>query len=140
MHEDTRRQHEAQAALDAADAAIPNEALDQLQAWAHRALDEQETAEQLALDARDAALFATIQALVVVVRHPALVNGHDVWWLEDYDTLLEEHPEAGADFSEVRPPATWSEVENYVTITDRQAGEFNVWSDGWARNPYDDHA
>lgn len=79
-------------------------------------------------------LAEVVAELVVNVFHPDLYEGRDIWWRQDYEEFIEDHPEAAEDFEIT--PASLDDVDGYIEVMDLDRAEFNIWSEGMIRNRY----
>ena len=82
-----------------------------------------------------ARLESAVHELVVKVAHPDLAEGWDVWWREDYEQFVAQHPDAERDFA--MRPASLEEAAAFMDLLDPTAPTFALFSKGLVRNRYE---
>jgi hypothetical protein len=80
-------------------------------------------------------LESAVNELVVKVTHPDLAEGWDVWWREDYERFIAQHPDAEQDFA--MRPASLEEAAACMDLLDPSAPTFALFSKGLIRNRYE---
>jgi hypothetical protein len=80
-------------------------------------------------------LEAAVNDLVVKVWHPDVPEGWDIWWREDYERFVAQHPDAEQDFA--MRPASLQESATFIDLLDPTALTFALFSKGLSRNRYE---
>jgi hypothetical protein len=77
-------------------------------------------------------LEGAVNELVVKVSHADSTEGWDIWWREDYERFVAEHPEAEKDF--VMRPASLEEATAFIDLLDPTAPTFALFNKGLIRD------
>jgi hypothetical protein len=73
-----------------------------------------------------ARLESAVNEQVVKVEHPDLPEGWDLWWREDYERFVAQHPKAQRDFAVLS--ASLAEATAFIELLDPTAPTFALFS------------